>query len=125
MRALLVEDNAVFRSLLRSILCAWFPTLEICEAEDLAQAHTRFREQAPQVVFVDIGLPDGNGLDLVRRIKHEAPATTVAVCTSHEQPTYEAAAWACGADCFLSKRGLHRDQVARVVHLAQAAGRGG
>lgn len=121
MNALIVEDSPVFRDVLRAILCAWFPGIKICEAEGVAQGHARFREQAPGVVFVDIGLPDGNGLDLVKRVKREAPGTAVAVCTSHDQPAYEEAARACGADCFLPKHCLDPKQIAGVVRRAMEA----
>lgn len=120
MNALVVEDSPVFRQMLRSILCEWFPGSKLCEAEGVEEGYARFREQSPDVVFVDIGLPNGNGLDLVKRIKQEAPATTVAVCTSRDQPAYEEAARACGADHFLSKKSLDRDQVAGVVRQARA-----
>jgi DNA-binding NarL/FixJ family response regulator len=121
MDALIVEDSPVFREVLRTLLCAWFPGLKICEAEGVEEGHARFREHAPGVVFVDIGLPDGNGLDLVKRIKQEAPGTTVAVCTSHDQPAYEAAALGCGADCFLPKHSLDPKQIAGVVRRAMEA----
>lgn len=121
MNALIVEDSPVFRDVLRSILCTWFPGLPICEAGGVVEGHARFVEQGPGVVFVDIGLPDGNGLDLVKRIKHEAPGTTVAVCSNHEHPAYQEAARACGADCFLGKSTLDGTRVAAVVRQAQEA----
>jgi DNA-binding NarL/FixJ family response regulator len=116
--ALIVEDSPIFRETLRSLLCAWFPGLRICEAEGVAEGHAQFREHRPRVVVVDVGLPDGSGLDLVKRIKQESPATTVAVCTSHEQPAYEAAARACGADCFLPKSTFDAKQLADAVRGA-------
>lgn len=119
--ALIVEDSPVFRDVLRTILCGFFPGMKICEAEGVEEGHARFREQAPGVVFVDIGLPDGNGLDLVKRIKQESPETTVAVCTSHSQPAYENAARACGADCFLPKDSLDPKRIAAVVRQAMQA----
>jgi DNA-binding NarL/FixJ family response regulator len=125
MNALIVEDNPVFRDVLRSILCTWFPGLQICEAGGLVEGHARFVEQGPGVVFVDIGLPDGNGLDLVKRIKQEAPQTTVAVCTTHEHPAYQEAARASGADCFLGKSTLDGSRVAAVVRQAWEAGAAG
>ncbi|MEW6489625.1 MAG: response regulator transcription factor [Thermodesulfobacteriota bacterium] len=121
MNALIVDDNPVFRDVLRSILCTWLPGLQICEAGSVAEGYARFVEQGPGVVFVDIGLPDGSGLELVKRIKQEAPGTTVAVCSNHEEPAYREAAHACGADCFLGKSTLDGSRVAAVVRRAQEA----
>jgi two-component system response regulator YesN len=118
MDALIVEDSPIFRETLRSLLCAWFPGLKICEAEGVEEGHAQFREHEPRVVFVDVGLPDGNGLDLVKQIKQESPATAVAVCTSHDQPAYEEAARACGADCFLPKSTLDPKRLSGVVRQA-------
>ncbi|MDW7712534.1 MAG: response regulator [Deferrisomatales bacterium] len=124
MDALIVEDSVVFREVVRSLLCSWFPGLRVCVAGGVEEGHARYREHAPPLVLVDIGLPDGSGLDLVRRIKGESPGTTVAVCTSHDGPAYEEASRAAGADAFLAKSALDGKGLGGLVRRALGSRRG-
>ena len=119
-KVLIVEDSAVFRQLLKSALCSHFPTLDVIEAEDLADGHRKACQHRPAVVFVDIRLPDGNGLDLAERIRQDRLAGTVAVCTSHDLPEYRQAALQRGASLFLAKQCLDWDEVVSFAEEALA-----
>lgn len=112
---LIVEDNQVFREVLRDTLCCRFPSIRVLEAEDLAEGGARLTEGAPDVVFLDIGLPDGNGLDLAEVIARERPGTKVVVCTNHDIPEYREAAARRGATHFLAKEKVSWDEVGDLV----------
>src|ERR1700721_849613 len=60
---------------------------EICgEATDAAQAIQKASELNPDLVLLDISLPDGSGLEAARRIREEIPPEKI-VCISHHAPT--------------------------------------
>jgi CheY-like chemotaxis protein len=63
---LLVDDNHAFRDLARRILTGWGH--EVIEVGTAAEAVARAHEERVSVALVDIGLPDGNGFDLARRL---------------------------------------------------------
>lgn len=121
---LIVEDNQVFREVLRDTLCGRFPSVRVLEAEDLAEGSARLRDGAPDVVFLDIGLPDGSGLDLAETIARERPGTKVVVCTNHDLPEYREAASKSGASHFLAKEQVSWDEIGDLVaaSLRSAAG---
>jgi DNA-binding NarL/FixJ family response regulator len=118
----MVENNRVFRELLRGLLGSRFPRLEILEAGGLAEGTQQARAHGPAVVFVDISLPDGNGLDLAKRIRDELPGTRVIVCTTYDIPEYREAAARCGAQRFLSKDNLDTEALIAVVEGALGEG---
>ena len=70
MRALLVDDNALIRRMLRVVLEA--EGMECHERGDLAGALEATREIRPDWCFLDLHLPDGEGLDLLRTFQAAA-----------------------------------------------------
>jgi len=77
---------------------------EVSVAETAAEAMSRFREIRPDVVFLDICLPDGNGMALLRRIKQEQPQhTAVVVMTAHGEAGTGDEAIRLGACAYLAK----------------------
>ena len=97
---LLVDDAADIRELLANILRDSYAVTEADSGAALKQA---FQEQQPDVVLLDIKLPDADGLDLLPQIKKQWPETEVIVLTGNA--TFEAAVEATkrGAYHFLNK----------------------
>ena len=97
---LIVDDAADIRELLGSILRN---TYEVAEAESGAALKQAFAEVQPDVVLLDIKLPDADGLDLLPQIKKQWPETEVIVLTGNA--TFDAAVEATkrGAYHFLNK----------------------
>ena len=60
----------------------------------------------PDIVLLDLAMPRVNGLEALRRIKAERPATTVIIVTVHAEDAYRQAAADGGADAFLLKKTL-------------------
>jgi DNA-binding NarL/FixJ family response regulator len=60
----------------------------------------------PNLVLLDIALPDGNGLDIARMIKAAPRSAKVVMVTLYDTPVYRAAAFAAGTDGFLGKSDL-------------------
>ena len=103
---LIVDDNAQVRALMRGI-AAQEPDFHVVgEAEDGAAAMRLAQELQPDIVLLDLAMPRVNGLEALRRIKAERPATTVIIVTVHAEDAYRQAAADGGADAFLLKKTL-------------------
>ena len=102
-QVLLVEDNAVNRSLARALLgragCG------VVEAGSLADASRCLAEGLPDLVLLDLGLPDGDGLDLVRRLRADprTAALPVVAVTAYAMAADRERALAAGCTGFLTK----------------------
>lgn len=97
-QTLLAEDNELFRGFLRNILVRNFPFMVIAEAGDGDHALALDAELHPQLVFMDIKLPDRSGLDLTRQFKSANPGVRIYLVTQYDIPEYVTAALECGAD---------------------------
>jgi DNA-binding NarL/FixJ family response regulator len=102
-RTLLVEDNDGFRHMLQTLLVEQFPSLQVLEAGNGRDALRTVIACKPQLVFLDIQLPDENGLELTRKIKTLDASTSVVILTSYDLPEYRQAAFRNGANCFMCK----------------------
>jgi DNA-binding NarL/FixJ family response regulator len=100
---LIVEDGAIFRELLRTTLQSRFPSMEIFEVTNGREALERMEALLPEIVFIDIRLPDMNGLELTKIIKAEHPEAKVVILTNYDLPEYREAASNYKADHFIPK----------------------
>lgn len=74
----------------------------IRRAESLASAERHLRTYRPRIAVIDLGLPDGSGLDLIDRLSRSEPHPCGLIAISGDETLAEAAIEA-GADCFLPK----------------------
>lgn len=77
----IVEDEPQTRAALAARLGAVEGYRIVWQADRLATARAALRECAPQVLVVDLGLPDGSGLDLIEEVRVAAPTTAIMVLT--------------------------------------------
>lgn len=97
-QTLVADDNELYRCFLRGILARHFPFMLVAEAENGDHALALDAELRPQLVFMDIKLPDRSGLDLTKQIKSSHPEVLVYLVTQYDIPEYRIAARECGAD---------------------------
>jgi DNA-binding NarL/FixJ family response regulator len=102
-RILIIDPNTLFRESLRKIIHGRFPTIEIQEAAAGAEGLAKLNTFTPLLIFIDIYLPDKNGLDLARKIKVSYPETIVAIFASYDSPEYQAAANDSGVEHLIPK----------------------
>lgn len=84
MRLFVVDDQEIVR---RGVidLCAAEPDMEIVgEAGTAAQARARIRATQPDVVLLDMRLPDGNGIDVCRDVRSENPNICCIILTAYD-----------------------------------------
>jgi DNA-binding NarL/FixJ family response regulator len=115
--ALIVEDNATFRVVIREILHSRFPTMKIEEERDGSELFKKLDSFHPDLVFMDIRLPGENGLELTKKIKMTHPDVVVVIMTSYDLPEYRQAALQIKANHFMSKESQTSDFLALVESI--------
>jgi DNA-binding NarL/FixJ family response regulator len=116
-RMLLVDDHPVVREGLRSMLTDG--ALEVVgEAATATEATRLCAEVAPDVVLLDMALPDLDGVSTLRRIKHVRPETAVLVLSMHDDPALVRAAIQAGAAGYLLK-GVARQELLAAVRAVR------
>jgi len=100
---LVVDDSALVRARLRQLLEESDSRCVVIEASTATDAARALRNLQPDVVVLDLSLPDGNGFDLLPRIKRAAPQCAVILLTNHEGPAIRQRALSLGADHYFRK----------------------
>lgn len=125
-KTLIVEDNAGFRQSLASLLAQHFPTMHIAEAAGRDEAWRQVLAIQPDLVFMDIRLPGGSGLELTQCITRARRDVVVVVLTSYDLPEYQEAALASGATHYLCKGRTSEQEILDLVRdFAARGGAGG
>lgn len=100
---LLVEDHRDTRDWLALLLIEAFPGLRVHEADTLGRAHTLMDSGNYDLAVIDLGLPDGNGLEIVHRLAIERPDTFRLVATIYDDDRHVFDALRHGAEGYLLK----------------------
>jgi DNA-binding NarL/FixJ family response regulator len=120
-RLLLVDDHPLFRDGVLAALATADDVEVVGECGDAAGAVAAARELAPDLVLMDVNLPDGSGIDATRDIVRERPATRVLMMTMSADDDAVVAAMRAGARGYCIK-GAGR---AELLHAVRTAARGG
>jgi DNA-binding NarL/FixJ family response regulator len=118
MRALLVDDHALFREGLSMLLAQRFSQVELLYAEDLAQAQGLLAAHPDvELVLLDLGLGDSEGVDSLRRLLPVSPSVSFVVLSGDDRIETIDAAIAAGAVGFIPKstRGGVIEQALQIV----------
>lgn len=98
---LLVEDEPNLGQTLRDYLRAKKFKVEL--AQTCAEARKKFDEFRPAVAILDIGLPDGNGIDLAREMRAKRKDCVLLFCTALNDPTLRVEGLELGAEDYITK----------------------
>lgn len=101
-RVLVADDNATIRAALRYFI-ENYTNMQVCEAGDGAQAVEQAETQEPDVVIMDLVMPNMNGVEAASVIKSLLPRTRIVVFTLHSDVIGEALAKAIGVDVVVAK----------------------
>lgn len=113
-RILIVDDHGVLRAGLRALLSEEQDLEVVGEAADGAHALRQVRFLRPDVVLMDIGLPDTDGLEITRRLLAAHPGARVLILTMHEDSALLHAALEAGASGYVIKRAVEQELVSAI-----------
>jgi DNA-binding NarL/FixJ family response regulator len=117
-RVLLVDDHELIRKGLRTSFDLEPSTQVVAEAGSVAEALRLFDELTSNVVVTDLQLPDGTGLDIVRRVRGQRVDTGLIVLTMHSGDDQIFAAMEAGASGFVGKDAPAGEVVQAALHSA-------
>ena len=118
-RILLVEDNSLDVRLLREMLKEQTPhKFALAEVGFMGEAETHLAKNAVDVILLDLGLPDAQGLEAVRRAHAAAPGTPLVVLTGCDDESMADKALREGAQDFLVKGTIETLGLARAIRYA-------
>ena len=103
MKVLIADDSKLVRQRVKKILASNDEIEKFIEASNVAEAVSCLSIGNPDVVILDIEMPDGTGLDLLKEIKKMDYRPVVIILTNHSYPGYRAQCLADGASFFLDK----------------------
>jgi two-component system, NarL family, invasion response regulator UvrY len=103
LKVLLADDHAIVRRGVAQLLVERGVATEVSEAETGMQALALVARRPFDVVMLDISLPDVNGIDLLKRIKRDAPRLPVLMFSMYREDQYAVRALKAGASGYLSK----------------------
>lgn len=115
-KVLIVEDHGALRFALRRRLLAEYPKLELFEADSGERAVTMALAEHPQLILMDIALPQMDGIEATRRIKSQFPDTYVAAVSMRDDPHSRARAHDAGITRFIAKRDMGRE-LGQMLHV--------
>lgn len=118
LRVVLADDHTLVRESLVAVLESGGDIQVVGQAANGLEAIERIAALGPDVAVVDLSMPGISGLEVVRRLRQEHPATRVLVLTMHEEEEYVLHAVRAGASGFLIKDSPAAELVAAVRALA-------
>lgn len=113
-RVLLADDHTIVRQGLRALLDSQEDIEVVGEAEDGRQAFEKTKELIPDVVVIDITMPNLNGIEATRQIKKLNPEIKVLVLTVHDNEEYIHQILQAGASGYLLKESAVTDLVSAI-----------
>jgi two-component system, NarL family, response regulator NreC len=117
-RVLVVDDHAVVRSGIRSLLAAEDDLDVVGEAANARDAVFETRSLQPDVIVLDVVMPGESGIEVLPKLRHEAPHVKVLVLSMQDDPRYVREAFAQGANGYVLKEAADAEVVGAVREIA-------
>ena len=102
-KVFIVDDSLIVREHLVTMLDELAGIEIVGQAENVAEAINGIRILQPDVVILDIRMPDGNGIDVLQTIKQDEVGPMTIILTNYPYPAYRQKCLQAGADFFLDK----------------------
>jgi len=118
-RVLIVDDHAVVRSGLKLLLEAEDDIEPVGEAGNAREAVFEARAAKPDVILLDIVMPDQSGLEVLPQLVQESPKARVLVLSMQDDPQYVRQAFASGASGYVLKEAADTEVVDAVREVAR------
>lgn len=119
MRVLIVDDHEIVRRGVRSLLLSQ-ANCDVCgEAVDGQDAVEKARELKPDVIVMDVSMPNLNGLDATRQVRRILPQTEVLILSQHDSAEMVRQAFHAGARGYVVKSSISRQLVAALDKVSR------
>ena len=120
-RVLLADDHAVLRAGLKMLVNHEQDMEVVAEAGTFREAIRLVSIAKPDVVTLDLTMPDGNGIDYIEQVCRASPLAKVLVLTMHDDPAYLRAALSAGASGYVVKKAADTELLGaiRAVHAGR------
>ena len=119
MRVLIVDDHEIVRRGVRSLLLSQ-ANCDVCgEAVDGQDAVEKARELKPDVIVMDVSMPNLNGLDATRQVRRILPQTEVLILSQHDSTEMVRQAFHAGARGYVVKSSISRQLVAALDKVSR------
>jgi two-component system, NarL family, response regulator NreC len=118
-RVLIVDDHAVVRTGIRLLLAAEADIEPVGEAGSRREAIFEARSTNPDVILLDVVMPDGSGLESIPQLLHEVPGAKILVLSMQDDPRYVREAFANGASGYVLKEAADVEVVSAVREVAR------
>jgi two-component system response regulator NreC len=118
-RVFVVDNHGILRGGLRALINLQPDMTVVGEAANGPDAEIGVRATAPDVVLMDLSMPDGGGLAAIAAVKRVRPRTRIIVLTVHDELGYLRAAGKAGADGYVVKRAVDTELLAAIRAVAQ------
>jgi DNA-binding NarL/FixJ family response regulator len=116
-RVLVADDHALMRRGIRAIIASQ-PGIEVCcEASTGLEAMRQVRKEKPDLVLLDLTMPEMNGLEVTRAIREEFPETHILVLTIHFSEELARQVFRAGALGYVLKSDPESDLMAAIDHV--------
>jgi len=114
---LVLEDQAVVRKMLAGVVCQVYPDAWIVEARLCAEATAAISQQKFELGLIDLGLPDGSGIDIIRLLRQSNDRAEIIVATIFDDDGHLFDAMEAGATGYLLKEQSPAELVAGLEQL--------
>lgn len=117
-RVLIADDHAILRSGLRMLIDSQHDMTVVGEAQDGNEAIQIAKEASPNIVILDVTMPERGGLNAIHEILKQNPSARILLLTMHEELAYLRTALAAGATGYVLKKSVDADLLSaiRAVH---------
>jgi len=114
-KVLIVEDHLFTREVIKESLTGKISSLVLEEAANGRETLAKVDSFQPDLIFLDIRLPDESGLKLLEKIKARYPEITIIILSSYNLPEYREFALQHGAASFFSKDEMTKKDILSLV----------
>jgi two-component system response regulator NreC len=116
---LIADDHAILRSGLRMLIDSEPDMKVVGEAANVTEAVQKTRETNPNVLLLDVTMPERNGLSAIPALLKASPQTRILVLTMHDDPAYLQSALSAGASGYVVKSAAHEDLLTAIRAVTQ------
>lgn len=113
-RVLIADDHAILRSGLRMLIDAQTDMVVVGEAQDGNEAVAITLKTSPDVVILDVTMPERGGLQAIHDVLKRSPGTRILLLTMHEEVAYLRTALASGASGYVLKKSVDADLLSAI-----------